>query len=130
MGSFKKCIWDSELFGSCGLLPKIYSGFLQDCGATDPVDQEECDIKVGSESVVGLRGSEGLDEFMVYCDTSISGLGVVLIQRGQVIAYALGQLKPHEANYPTHDLELGGGVFPQDVEALFVRGPMHYLHRS
>ena len=38
---------------------------------------------------------------------SISGLGAILMQRGHVIAYALRQLKPHEANYSIHDLELG-----------------------
>ena len=54
---------------------------------------------------------EGLDDLVVYYDTSISGLGVVLMQRGHVIAYASRQLKPHEANYPTHDLELGAVVF-------------------
>ena len=48
---------------------------------------------------------------VVYCDASISGLGVVLMQRGHVIAYASRQLKPHEANYPTHNLELGAVVF-------------------
>ena len=64
---------------------------------------------------------EGMDGFMVYCDASILGLGVVLMQKGHVIAYALRQLKPHEANYPMHDLELGGrGFFPQDLEALSI----------
>ena len=48
---------------------------------------------------------------MVYCDASISGLGAVLIQRGNVIAYASRQLKSHETRDPTHDLELGAVVF-------------------
>lgn len=47
----------------------------------------------------------------MYCDASISGLGDVLMQRGHVIVYASRQLKPHEANYPTYDLELGAVVF-------------------
>lgn len=54
---------------------------------------------------------EGMEDFVVYCNASISGLGAVLMQRGHVIAYASRQLKPHEANYPTHDLELGVVVF-------------------
>nr|GEW99639.1 putative reverse transcriptase domain-containing protein [Tanacetum cinerariifolium] len=54
---------------------------------------------------------EGNDDFVVYCDASIQGLGVVLIQREKVIAYASQQLKPHEENYTTHDLELGAVVF-------------------
>ena len=48
---------------------------------------------------------------VVYCDASISELGAVLMQSGNVIAYSLRQLKPHEVNYPTHDLELGALVF-------------------
>jgi hypothetical protein len=44
--------------------------------------------------------------FDVYCDASRTGLSCVLMQDGCVIAYALRQLKKHEVNYPTHDLEL------------------------
>ncbi|GJY11734.1 putative reverse transcriptase domain-containing protein [Tanacetum coccineum] len=50
---------------------------------------------------------EGNDDFVVYCDASLQGLGAVLMQREKVIAYASRQLKPHEENYTTHDLELG-----------------------
>nr|GEU41126.1 reverse transcriptase domain-containing protein [Tanacetum cinerariifolium] len=45
--------------------------------------------------------------FVVYCDASHKGLGVVLMQREKVMAYASRQLKIHEKNYTTHDLELG-----------------------
>jgi hypothetical protein len=44
--------------------------------------------------------------FDVYCDASHLGLGCVLMQEGKVIAYASRQLRKHEKNYPTHDLEL------------------------
>ncbi|GJZ34522.1 putative reverse transcriptase domain-containing protein [Tanacetum coccineum] len=54
---------------------------------------------------------EGSKDFIVYCDASIKGLGVVLMQREKVIAYASCQLKIHEKNYTTHDLELGAVVF-------------------
>ncbi|GKC40816.1 putative reverse transcriptase domain-containing protein [Tanacetum coccineum] len=54
---------------------------------------------------------EGNDDFVVYCDASHQGLGAVLMQREKVIAYASRQLKPHEENYTTHDLELGAVVF-------------------
>ena len=54
---------------------------------------------------------EGVKDFVVYCDASITGMGAVLTQRGHVIAYASRQLKPHAANYPTHDLELGAIMF-------------------
>lgn len=54
---------------------------------------------------------EGSEDFVVYCDASHKGLGAVLIQREKVIAYASRQLKKHENNYTTHDLELGVVVF-------------------
>ncbi|GJU20989.1 putative reverse transcriptase domain-containing protein [Tanacetum coccineum] len=54
---------------------------------------------------------KGSEDFVVYCDASHKGLGVVLMQREKVIAYASRQLKIHEKNYTTHDLELGSVVF-------------------
>ncbi|GJS11547.1 putative reverse transcriptase domain-containing protein [Tanacetum coccineum] len=54
---------------------------------------------------------EGPDDFVVYCDASLKGYGAVLMQRDKVIAYASRQLKTHEENYTTHDLELGAVVF-------------------
>ena len=50
-------------------------------------------------------------EYTLYSDASGIGLGCVLIQDGKVVAYASRQLKTHEHNYPTHDLELAAVVF-------------------
>ena len=48
--------------------------------------------------------------FDVFCDASKNGLGCVLMQDRRVIAYASRQLRKHEVNYPTHDLELAAIV--------------------
>ncbi|GJS11391.1 reverse transcriptase domain-containing protein [Tanacetum coccineum] len=62
-------------------------------------------------SALILALPEGTKDFMVYCDASLKGYGAVLMQREKVIAYASRQLKTHEENYTTHDLELGAIVF-------------------
>ncbi|GJS42760.1 putative reverse transcriptase domain-containing protein [Tanacetum coccineum] len=54
---------------------------------------------------------EGSEDFIAYCDASKKGLGTVLMQREKVISYASRQLKNHEKNYTTYDLELGAVVF-------------------
>ncbi|GKA24141.1 putative reverse transcriptase domain-containing protein [Tanacetum coccineum] len=54
---------------------------------------------------------EGSEDYVVYCDASLKGYGAVLMQREKVIAYASRQLRTHEENYMTHDLELGAVVF-------------------
>ena len=50
-------------------------------------------------------------EYTLYSDASRIGLGCVLMKERKVVAYASRQLKPHEQNYPTHDLELAAVVF-------------------
>ncbi|GJV50340.1 putative reverse transcriptase domain-containing protein [Tanacetum coccineum] len=65
---------------------------------------------------------KGNDDFVVYCDASLQGLGVVLMQREKVIAYASRQLKPHEENYTTHDLELGAVVFALKIWRHYLYG--------
>ena len=59
-------------------------------------------------------------EFVIYSDASLNGLGCVLMQEGKVVAYASRQLKLHERNYPTHDLELAAIVFSLKIW-------LHYL---
>ncbi|KAJ0914366.1 putative nucleotidyltransferase, Ribonuclease H [Helianthus annuus] len=65
---------------------------------------------------------EGTDDFVVYCDASRQGLGCVLMQRQKVIAYASRQLKVHEKNYTTHDLELGAVVFALKIWRHYLYG--------
>ena len=70
---------------------------------------QELKSRLTSAPVLALpKEQEG---FVVYSDASSKGLGCVLMQHGRVIAYASRQLKPHEVNYPVHDLELAAVVF-------------------
>ncbi|GJW20029.1 putative reverse transcriptase domain-containing protein [Tanacetum coccineum] len=65
----------------------------------------------------------GPEDFVVYYNASGPGLGCVLMQKGKVIAYVSRQLKIHEKNYTTYDLELGAVVFALKIWR-------HYLYRT
>ncbi|KAD6455052.1 hypothetical protein E3N88_09758 [Mikania micrantha] len=65
---------------------------------------------------------DGNDDFVVYCDASNQWLGCVLMQRGKVIANESRQLKVHEKNYTTHDLELGAVVFALKIWRHYLYG--------
>nr|GEU33212.1 putative reverse transcriptase domain-containing protein [Tanacetum cinerariifolium] len=69
-----------------------------------------------------LKKESGSEYFVVYCDASHKGLGAVLMQREKVIAYASRQLKIHEKNYTTHDLELGSAVFALKIWRHYLYG--------
>ena len=60
--------------------------------------------------------------YVVYTDASITGLGCVLTQHGKVIAYASRQLRKHEGNYPTHDLEMAAVVFALKIWRSYLYG--------
>ncbi|XP_024196270.2 uncharacterized protein LOC112199487 [Rosa chinensis] len=66
-----------------------------------------------------------VDPYQVYTDASGNGLGCVLMQNGQVVAFGLRQLKPHERNYQTHDLELAT-MYSLRIEDL-MGNPQGYL---
>ncbi|GJS27096.1 putative nucleotidyltransferase, ribonuclease H [Tanacetum coccineum] len=87
------------------------------------VEQEEAfqTLKDNLCNALILSLPDGVEDFIVYYDASKQGLGCVLMQRGKVIAYASRQLKIHEKNYTTHDLELGAVVFA-------VKTWRHYLY--
>ncbi|XP_019258618.1 PREDICTED: uncharacterized protein LOC109236841 [Nicotiana attenuata] len=70
---------------------------------------EELKKRLTSALVLTLPG--GTEGLVVYYDASGVGLGCVLMHHGKVIAYASRQLKAHEKNYPTHDIELAFVVF-------------------
>ena len=68
--------------------------------------------------VVSERGHE----YSVYCDASKDGLGCVLMQFGRVVAYGSRQLKNHEQNYPTHNMELTVVVFASKIWRHYLYG--------
>ncbi|GJY59003.1 putative reverse transcriptase domain-containing protein [Tanacetum coccineum] len=73
---------------------------------------------------------DGPEYFVVYCDASGIGLGCVLMQRGKVIAYASRQLKIHEENYTTHDLELGAVVFALKIWRHYLYGTKSVIYTN
>ena len=74
------------------------------------------------EAPVLIKPTSGRD-YTMYNDASRIGMGCVLMQVGKVVAYASRQLKSHEQNYPTHDLELVAIVFALKIWR-------HYLYRE
>ncbi|GJU39324.1 putative reverse transcriptase domain-containing protein [Tanacetum coccineum] len=77
-----------------------------------------------------LAHPDGPEDFVVYCDASGLGLGCVLMQRGKVIAYASRQLKIHEKNYTTHDLELGAVVFALKIWRDYLYGTKSVIYTN
>ena len=65
---------------------------------------------------------------MIFSDASLNGLGCVLMQEGKVVAYASRQLKPHEKNYPTHDLELASIVFALKIWRHYLYGEKLFIY--
>ena len=65
---------------------------------------------------------EGTEDFVVYCNALRQGLGCVLMQREKIIAYASRQVKNHENNYTTHDLELEAVAFSLKIWRHYLYG--------
>ncbi|GJV57020.1 putative reverse transcriptase domain-containing protein [Tanacetum coccineum] len=89
-------------------LSKVLSAITDDLSKAEAAFQL-LKQKLCSASILSLP--EGSENFVVYCDASHKGLGMVMMQKEKVIAYASRQLKIHKKNYTTHDLELGAVVF-------------------
>ncbi|GKA69368.1 putative reverse transcriptase domain-containing protein [Tanacetum coccineum] len=76
-----------------------------DWGEKEEAEFQQLKQKLCSVPILNLP--EGSENFVVYCDASHKGLGAVLMHKEKVIAYTSRQIKIHEKNYMTHDLELG-----------------------
>ena len=69
-----------------------------------------------------LKMPDGTGGMVIYSNASRKGLGCVLMQHGHVIAYASRQLKPHEKNYPTYDMELAAVIFALKIWRHYLLG--------
>nr|GEU47750.1 hypothetical protein [Tanacetum cinerariifolium] len=101
-GSYSKLVGTDNANGS--KKNKKYVWGMEEEEAFQTLKQKLCFAPI-------LALPKGTEKFIVYCDASLRGFGAVLMQREKVIAYASRQLKKHEENYTTHDLELGAVVF-------------------
>ena len=81
-----------------------------------------CKLKIRLTTTRVLNLPKGLDGYVIHCGRSRVGLVYVLIQQGKVIAYASLQLKVHEKNHPTHDLEFAAVVFAFKVWRHYLYG--------
>ncbi|GJW80622.1 putative reverse transcriptase domain-containing protein [Tanacetum coccineum] len=109
-------------------IPKVLLGVKFDWGDKEEAAFQLIKQKLYSAPILALP--EGSEDFVVYYDASHKGLGVVLMQKEKVIAYASRQLKIHEKNYTTQDLELGSVVCSKNLEIIFVRNQVYGVHRS
>jgi hypothetical protein len=114
-------IW--SFFGLAGYYRRFIEGFSkiakpmtkvlqkdQDFDWTPTCERSFCELKRRLTTAPVLILPDIHKDFIVYCDASRQGLGCVLMQEGRVVAYASRQLKTHEENYSTHDIELAAVV--------------------
>nr|GEY61745.1 putative reverse transcriptase domain-containing protein [Tanacetum cinerariifolium] len=113
-----------QLLGLAGYYRRFIKGFSKIAKPMTKLTQKKVKFEWGDKQEAAfqllkqklcsapiLSLPEGSGDFIVYCDASKKGLGAMLMRREKVISYASRQLKIHEKNYTTHDLELGAVVF-------------------
>ncbi|GKF19748.1 putative reverse transcriptase domain-containing protein, partial [Tanacetum coccineum] len=112
-----------QFLGLAGYYQRFIKGFLKVAKPMNKLTQEKVAFEWGDKqeeafqtlkdklcSAPILAIPQGAKKFIVYCDALHKGLGFIFMQNDKVIAYASRQLKIHEKNYTTHDLELGAVV--------------------
>ncbi|GJZ96997.1 reverse transcriptase domain-containing protein [Tanacetum coccineum] len=117
-------VFPEDLPGLAGYYQRFIEGFSKIAKPMTKLTQKKVTFEWGDKqeaafqtlknklcSAPVLSLPQGAKNLIVYCDASHKGLGAVLMQNKKVIAYASRQLKIHEKNYTTHDLELGAAVF-------------------
>nr|GEV79700.1 putative reverse transcriptase domain-containing protein [Tanacetum cinerariifolium] len=113
-----------QFLGLAGYYRRFIEGFLKIAKPMTKFTQKSMKFEWGEKeetafqmlkhklcSALILALPKGGENFVVLCDASHKGLGAVLMQKEKVVAYVSHQLKIHEKNYTTHDLELGAVVF-------------------
>ncbi|GKA27347.1 putative reverse transcriptase domain-containing protein, partial [Tanacetum coccineum] len=124
-----------QFLGLAGYYRRFIEGFSKIAKSMTKLTQKKVKFDWGDKQEVAfqllkeklcsapiLALPERAENFIVYCDASHKGLGVVLMQNEKVIAYASRQLKIHEKNYTTHDLELGAVVFALKIWRHYLYG--------
>ncbi|GJY90653.1 putative nucleotidyltransferase, ribonuclease H [Tanacetum coccineum] len=112
-------------------IAKSLTILTQKCKTFDWGEEQELAFQTLKDKLCNapvLALPDGPEDFVVYCDASGIGLGCVLMQRGKVIAYASRQLKIHEKNYTTHDLELGAVVFALKIWRHYLYGTKSVIY--
>lgn len=135
---WKKPSYVTEIRSFLGLA-RYYCRFVKDfsCLAAPLIHLTRANMKFGwddkcKKSFVELKKRlisapvleihDGLEEFVVYCDASYQGIRYVLMQHRNVIVYGSRQLKNHELNYLTRDLELARIVFALKIWCHYLYG--------
>ncbi|GJZ42495.1 putative reverse transcriptase domain-containing protein [Tanacetum coccineum] len=124
-----------QFLGLAGYYRRFIEGFSKIAKPMTKLTQKKVAFKWGDKQEVAFQTlnhklcsapilalPQGAENFIVYCDASHKGLGAVLMQNEKVIAYASRQLKIHEKNYTTHDLELGAVVFALKIWRHYLYG--------
>ncbi|GJU80469.1 putative reverse transcriptase domain-containing protein [Tanacetum coccineum] len=128
-------VYDEKIVRLAGYYRRFIEGFFKIAKSMTKLTQKKVKFDWGDKqeatfqllkqklcSAPILALPKGAENFIVYCDASHKGLGVVLMQNEKVIAYASRQLKIHEKNYTTHDLELGAVVFALKIWRHYLYG--------
>ncbi len=124
MEAFKNCNKGQKLFGLAGYYKRFVKEFsliaapmtklLHKNGKFNWNDKCQSNFKKLNAMLIEapvLTQPESGKDYVIYSDASHNGLGCVLMQEGKVVAYAPRQLRPHEKNYPTYDLEFTAIIF-------------------
>ncbi|GJV27208.1 putative reverse transcriptase domain-containing protein [Tanacetum coccineum] len=134
-GFLKVHVLGHEINRSCWVFRRFNEGIFKDRPNQTKLTQKKVKFEWGDKQEAAfqllkqklcsapiLALPEGSEDFIAYCDASKKGLGAVLMQREKVISYASRQLKIHEKNYTTHDLELGAVVFALKIWRHYLYG--------